>query len=327
SNMNNQFFMSVLNTELDQVWNRKEIATSLNAANVNSACVDNNGNVYVGYRYSVENNEYIGRVTVYQSQGKPRNIDIKTPNGFVHKVAVVPAKKGDAVYMAGAYAGNADCLIGVFSQTVATANFKPGKLQSKEFSPELVKQLDKESWASTKSKKYGLWPITLKAYELEDGSIGMAGQFERYTSTERHSYVHTGAILNVRLNGSNDQITWIPRYRVSAGNIIGSSYYAFPHKDKLLIFYNDEADNLKKEVGEKYSTSNNYKNVVLAVATMDENGKLKREKLIDLANENYLPVGESIFPITPTSLAVPILKIKGAGGIGAESKTGVINIE
>src|SRR5688500_6409482 len=82
SNMNNQFFMSVVNADLDPVWSKKEIATSLNAANVNSACVDNKGNVYVGYRYSVEKNEYIGRVTVYQAQGRPRNIDIKTPNGF-----------------------------------------------------------------------------------------------------------------------------------------------------------------------------------------------------------------------------------------------------
>ncbi len=327
SNMNNQFFMSVLSSDLDQLWSRKETATSLNAANVNSACVDNNGNVYVGYRYSAEKNEYIGRVTVYQQRGKPKNIDINTTNGFVHKVSVVPAKKADVVYMAGTYARETDRLIGAFSQTITTSNLKPGKLIAKEFPTELVELTAKDAWASTKSKKYGLEPITMQPYELEDGSIALVGQFRSFTSTEKHSYNISGGIVNIRLAESEAQFSWIPKYRVSAGYSIGDAYYAFPHKNKLLIFYNDEADNLKKAIGEKYSTSNNYKNVVLAVASMDDEGKLSREKLIDMASENYLPVGESITPISSASLSVPILKIKGAGGIGAESKTGVINIE
>lgn len=326
SNMNDQFFMAVLKPDLDLIWNRKE-TVGLNRTIVNSTCVDNIGNVYTGYNYNSGGDANKSRVSVYVQKGRPVNVEVKMATGHPYDVLMVPSKKGDEVYVTGTYAGHANCLIGIYSQSISTSTFKQNRIVTKEFTPQLIELIAKDSWASTKSKKYGLEPISMQAYELEDGSIGLVGQFRKSNSTEKHVYILSGGIVNVRLKDNDASFSWIPKYRVSAGSTIGDSYYAFPYKDKLLIFYNDEADNIKIPVGEKYSTSNNYKNVVLAVASMDANGTLKREKLVDLANENYLPVGESIMPRSSRCLLVPILKIKGMGGIGAESKWGVIDIE
>jgi hypothetical protein len=48
---------------------------------------------------------------------------------------------------------------------------------------------------------------------------------------------------------------------------------------------------------------------------MDKDGKLQRKNLIDLADENFLPVGEDIIPLSSNLLGVPIPKVKGFGGI------------
>ena len=60
---------------------------------------------------------------------------------------------------------------------------------------------------------------------------------------------------------------------------------------------------------------------------MDKDGKLERKNLIDLANENFLPVGEDIIPLSSNLLRVPILKVKGLGGIAENGKWGTITIE
>ena len=310
---------------------------------VASVCIDNAGNVYAGYKYKLAKNELGSMVSIYKSKDATVNLQLKPASGYADDVQVVPAKNGDAVYVAGTYTGQPERVVGVYFQTISTSTFKPGDIYSKPFPPEFVKQLDKDSWGSTKAKNYGLNPFYCQAYELDNGSIAITGHFTMYTSTSNSGYFHTGSIINAQISSTNATFSFVPKYRVShldpydpgsaskenysPKSRIADSYFAFPYKGKLLIFYNDDAANLKKQIGQPYSTSSNYKNVVLAVAFMDKDGKLERKNLIDLANENFLPVGEDIIPLSSNLLRVPILKVKGLGGIAENGKWGTITIE
>ncbi|HEX7905249.1 MAG TPA: hypothetical protein VF487_15360 [Chitinophagaceae bacterium] len=327
SGLDNIINVSVVSIDLAPVWNRKETISMTDELIVSSAAVDNNGAAYIAYKFKAGRNEYAKHVAIYQSKGRPKDFEVRSNTGSPYQVLLVAARAGNMVYAVGTLTGESGNLTSIFSQTISSSTFKEDKIQTTDFSQDLVTQLDKDGWADTKPKKYGLDGLDMVAYELEDGSIGMVGEFERIAYGEKHSALVSGSILNVRLNSGRAVINWIPKARVSAGRTIGSSYYAFPFKDKLLVFYNDEAANLKIEVGDKYSSSNNYKNVVLVAGWMEADGKIKREKLIDLAAENFLPVGDAITLLSSSSLLVPVRKIKGFGGIDKESKWGTITIE
>lgn len=327
SSLNNQYFISVFDKDLNHLWNKKEMATEEKIV-VSSAAIDNNENVYVAYKYKVGKDDYNGRVAICQVNNMPKELEIKTENGTPYQILLIPSRKENQIYTVGTFANASGNLIGVFSQTISSVDFKLGINQSTAFSPVLVEQLDKDSWASTKVKNYGLLPLDMKAFELEDGTVSMVGEFMRHEVSPRGTGARiTGSILNIRFNNDGPVVNWIPKYRVSVQNDIGASYYPFVFKAKLFLFYNDEAINLKREVGERYSGSGTYKNVSLIVAWMEPDGKIKREKLLDLADKNFLPVGDAITPLSSSSLLVPVVKIKALGGIDKESKWATINIE
>lgn len=330
SNLGNKFFMAVLNANLDPVWRKTETVNSFGEVNANSACLDNDGKVYVGYRYGIEKNNIAGRVTVYQQKGSSRNLDIKVPGGRVRDVYVLSAKNGNVVYMAGTLANEEDDhLKAAFAQSVTTSSLTTGKLFSKEFPLELLELAKKGSWASTKKNGSGLNPLTMQPYELEDESIALVGQFQRsaYNYTKNLTEYLYGSILNIRLKDNDINFGLIPKSSIRNEYNLEDGYYAIPYKNKLLIFYNDEVKNIEKGVDERLSTSISNRGMVLAVASMDEKGMLRREKLLDLSDDHFMLVAAAITPLSSTSLSAPVVKVNTLIGIGKERKTGQINIQ
>ncbi len=55
-------------------------------------------------------------------------------------------------------------------------------------------------------------------------------------------------------------------------------------------------------------------------------GQVKREKVVDLRNESYMPFPDWILANGNNSFLVPMLKIKALGGIASESKYATIKI-
>jgi hypothetical protein len=60
---------------------------------------------------------------------------------------------------------------------------------------------------------------------------------------------------------------------------------------------------------------------------MDKDGKIKRENIMDLTKDDFLPVADAITAQSSSSLLVPANEIKSLGKIGNESKVVTITIE
>ncbi|HKO81917.1 MAG TPA: hypothetical protein VJU78_16035 [Chitinophagaceae bacterium] len=326
--LGNEYFISVTDTGLNPAWEKKETVIAGEKIEISSAVVDNNGTVYTTYRINPEKDKYNNYMAISQPKAKTKQIEIKIPGGKPYQALAVASKKTNEVYITGTYAtGAAGFLVGVFNQVVSTNDFKAGQIQTTTFSEELVKQLarDKGDWASTKSNKFGLVHLDMRAYALEDGAIAMAGEFiEKGLTGKMHGYKISGCLLNVHFNETGTVIGYIPRYRASMAGTIADSYYASPYKDKLLVFYNDHADNLKLDVSDG---SGNYSKSVLVVGSMDKDGKIKRENIMDLTKDDFLPVADAITAQSSSSLLVPANEIKSLGKIGNESKVVTITIE
>jgi len=150
---------------------------------------------------------------------------------------------------------------------------------------------------------YGLNPIALQPFQEEDGSIDMIGAFN--SSDELGPSQHpvtvsiTGDILYIHLGVTGAPLFGrVPKYRRSAENTIGDSYYPFLFNNRLVILYNDSQSNLSK-----------------------------REKIIDLTSDSYLAVTGEIQPLSPSSILIPLRKIKGLGGLSDKFKWGTLEIK
>jgi hypothetical protein len=331
SGVDNDYYTSVLNAaDLKPLWNKKETVLQASKILVNAAVVDNNGRVFVSYKPDSDKDEYNNHIAVCQAGKRPKDIEIKLPDGRRPYQAIVVASKNGAVHIGGTYASISDFLSGVFYQSLS-AELKMSKAQTTDFTDDLIRHLDKVdkgSWASIKPKKHGLMLFKMQGYELEDESLSLIGEFRGFdVRPSGHNAVLSGSMINLHFDGSKTTIGYIPKYRASFGSTIGDSYYAFPYKNQLLIFYNDYEDNLKLDTWDKFEMSNNYTKTVLVAASMESDGKIKREKIMDLTEDSFLPVGQNMVPATGKSLIIPISRIRKLGGIDDDSKWGTITID
>jgi len=140
-------------------------------------------------------------------------------------------------------------------------------------------------------------------------------------------FILSGDVLWVHFAGAQVFFNRIPKIRVSAENTIGDSYKAVKWKDRTLVFYNDTEKNLKKDLADEPSRSDEYKDLVLAGAAMTPDGKIKRELVANLTNDNYLALTKQIENLSSSSFLVYFVRIKGLGGVTSDIKLAKVDVE
>jgi hypothetical protein len=269
------------------------------------------------------------RIEISSAQ-KKISIDIVLPQGELYQTLIVPFGKGDFMHVAGTIAQEKGYLYAVFYQKLNTITGKLSSIKITPFSTELVQHIDKKdegSWAYSREKKFGLFTLPFEGFDLEDGGLSLIGEFEREVPSEKYTSLRSGSMLNIRFNNGEAIVGYIPKYRVSAGSSIGSSYYAHPYKNQLLIFYTDRAENANLGTMEKFKNSNKYNELALFYAYMDASGKIQRKVLLDVSNDSYLPVADAARRFTSNTFLIPLKKIKSLGGLADESKWLTLKVE
>jgi hypothetical protein len=326
SGLDNDLYMALLNENLDPQWSKKEVIKSPAQVGINTTCVDDQGDILMTYRITVDK-EYMSHVWIYR-QGKPViDKEVKLAEGHPREMHLVASRTAPVVNIVGTYIGATDLINGAYILPLSTADFKLGKPTQTAMPDALIKLFDNDGWASTKKKHYGLSMIGVQALQLEDGSIDLVGMFRSRNALTRVVQEIAGDILVIHIKDGNAVFGRLPKHRASTGSMIGDAYYAFPYKNKTIIFYDDSESNLKQRIEETPNSSNVYKNLIMVAATMEADGTIKREKLFDMRDDNYLAVADAIRVLSPSSVIVPIRKIKGLGGIADYFKWGTIEIK
>ena len=88
----------------------------------------------------------------------------------------------------------------------------------------------------------------------------------------------------------------------------------------MIIFYNDHLSNLKLDISKPPVRSDVYKNSVMAAAIIDSNGLIKRQKVIDQSDEDYLASVESMQEMVQGNYFLAMRRIKGSGGVTSDTK-------
>ncbi len=329
SGTNNSYQYTVMDYELNVLRKKIETVAQVKRITIQSSAIDNDGNVICSYRANPDKDVYLQRIAISSAQ-KTKTIDLIVPDVKLYQSIVVPSFKGELIHVAGTFTTDENHLKGLFYQKLNTSTGQLSKIIVTPFTTELVQHLDKKDdggWANRKEKKFGVDRIDFEGFELEDGELALVGEFARTVTTEKNSYLISGSMLSIKFTSGIPTVGYIPKLRRSAGRTIGSSYYAHPYKNQLLIFYNDRAENAALGMMDKFKDSNKYNEVALFAAYMDASGTIQRKVLIDLSNDSYLPVAEAARRFDSNSFLIPVKKVKGLGGIADESKLLTLKVE
>lgn len=321
----NKCFISVFDENMNVKWSKLQDISTSTAYQFRSACIDNNGNVYVAYRLPDVPKE--NRVAVIKEKSAPHEIALNL-NFTSTQMEVYPSNDNKTIHVAGFYIDNptASVLKGVFHTKIDAAELKLAAIKVTAFPDTLIKRFEQDGWGDSK-KNIGISPqLSQRYYEKENGVLNMIGEFRSTVWGTRVSADVSGDILNVSFDESGAIFARIPKIRKSMESRIGDSFVAFPYQNKMIVFYDDNIVNFNRSITESPASSDIYKSLVMVAAIIEADGTVNRKILINLKEENYLAVTEYLVREDAHSLFIPLQKIKGMGGISDKMRWARIRI-
>ncbi len=330
---NRKFFISVLNTDLKKIWSKEvELPFTQKFIYLIKSSISDEGKVYVSVKHydketskeSVKENgskvpAYVYKILVYTQNAKEKEIILSMGDNFVAQSILSFNKNSGIVTVGGTYKQKLKGKInGVF---YASLDAKTDVISSPKLVPfdsEILTRIDKDGFASDSEKDPGLD----KYYEIvhvakrPNGSIDLICEYryfsETYVMSQRggsywvYSYQY-GTILNTNIDKNGKAIfTRVPKnQKFSARNFNFNGFLSFfpmVYKDNLVLLFNDDKDNVDRDLEKKPDDVMNFKQSVLAAATIDVKGNLSRQAVFSNDEEDYICLPMSFTKIDDNSI-------------------------
>jgi hypothetical protein len=311
-----RLYVATLDKNMKRIQSKIYRSPGKSSFKITSTCIDNAGTAYFTHAYrkkgDIQHEVYISR-----KDGSEESKTLDFPEGSsIASIRAVADSKADRVWFCGPYTETSDGLVGVYQVALDTKTGVWGTVSKTPFNKELVEIFDKEGWAKTKEKKYGLYQwIIWEANIFNDGILHLTGEFREFVQTQKSGFTTTGSILNASFRDGKAVFTRIPKARVSAGSTYGDSYRIFGYQNKLIVFYNDYPSNLQLDLSAEPKRSDVYTNSALVGAIIRTDGSVTREIVIDKTDENLLSPLSTISELQPGHFFVGLRRIKKLGGI------------
>lgn len=247
---------------------------------------------------------YTTKILVYdKGETAPHEYIVNIGDKFVHSLKIA-GDAGNGLTLFGLYKQKSEGFVnGYFisnintaSKTVSTTNINP-------FPEGLLEMVKTDKQGSDDGKDAGLAEHFkfVKMVTRDNGDRDFLVEYREVINSPRSAYIlyKCGDIIdvNVKKDGRN-VIARIPKMQVSVDDDY-LSFKAMPYKDKLLLFYNDDDENVTKDLSKKpdptsfpviteYGFSLGGKHAVLCMASIDGDGNLSRKVLVDKEASKYV---------------------------------------
>ena len=211
-------------------------------------------------------------------------------NKFIHNIDLT-TDASDNLTLFGTYKEKESGHInGYFISSIDTKSNAVSLKKMEAFPQDLVELLDKDDQGSKKEKDPGLQVyFRLKESMLRDnGSLDYILEFYRmvehtvsngrYTRTY-YTYEY-GDIIVVNVNqAGKTTFVRIPKMQFSTDFTAASSFVSITHNNKLYFFYNDDKDNIDRDLTKKPATCSHFGGSSFVMTTVDEKGAFTRQEL------------------------------------------------
>ncbi len=329
---NEKYYVGVFNTDLRKIWSREvELDINQRYLALYDQDITNDGKVYVALKHYDkevtkervrENGEKIPSYTyelyVYADEkSKEKQIKFNLDNRFIEGTKLIYDKKG-TVTAAGMYKAKYNGRItGAFYATLDpnTSEIKNPKMV--DFPEDLIALVDKDGFASDKKSDPGLYQhfrinqILARA----NGSVDLVSEYYRLdivttydpkTGVSRTNYYYYyGDIVNTNIDKDGKAVfTRVPKNQKFVNASLFMGYFPLVFKDKLVLLFNDDKDNVDRDLSKKPDDIAKFKNSVFVAATIDAKGDLHREAIYDNDDEDYIVLPRNTERISETSYLI-----------------------
>jgi hypothetical protein len=257
---------------------------------VTSERIKKNGNKYPSYKT---------KMLLYSKDNKtPKEFELDVKDKFVNNLSLA-SDANNNLMLFGLYKNNYNGYInGYFLTVIDRINKKVTLKKMEQFPEELVTQVDIDKQGSDNEKDPGFsnWFRLARIVERENGVIDYLLEYSSevfvnvpstYNGTSwsrSYSYwsYNYGDIIDISIRPDNSSMfSRIPKTQQSKDIRLFSNFVALPYKDKLLVFYNDDPDNLERDIRKKPDDIAKFTNSVLAMVTVNSDGSIERKAIFD----------------------------------------------
>jgi hypothetical protein len=317
-----EFFLAVFDDKLNLRWSKRE-PRQLIRGRIQSTIITNKGEIYQTYKREVQ-----GYVVISSEARPAQTVAMPDDIPATLNILLVNSTLGDTVFVAGTYGESFRALRGVFKSYLVSGASTLGRIQKVEFPDKLVEQFHEDGWASKKEKRFGMDPeFHPKIMITNDGIVNITGEFSMTDFMAKGAPGYMASLLNIRSDSPKPTFTRIPKMRVTTASRAGNYFYTMPHNDKLIIFYNDHAEHLERDISLAAKRSDNILGCSVVAAVIEKDGTVSRKVVFNRNKESLLAIVAASNVVSKNSLQVTLQRF-GVLGVQVDNQViGVIELE
>jgi hypothetical protein len=334
---NKKIYFTILDNDLKKIWSKDTELPMLDKyCIIYDFDMSNDGKVYVAVkqydkevsRESVRRNSrkvpsYVYKMFIYdQKVPAPKEITFNLNDNFVHGTKIAFNKSG-AITVAGLYkkkySGN---LTGAFYATIDPLTNAISNPKMVEFPIEMLTLVDKDNFGSDKKSDPGLYDEfrIRNILTRPDGSVDLVSEYYdldivtrtsnsgsgvSFGTTRTDYYYYYGDIINSNISKDGKAtFTRIPKNQKAINTQLFLGIYSFIHNNNLVILYNDDKDNVDRDLSKAPDDIMKFKNSVLVAATVNSKGDLNREAIFSNDDDDYITIPRSFIKATNNSYII-----------------------
>ena len=351
---NEKYYMGVYEDNMNKLWDKTvQLPYKDKYITVLDNLVTNDGRVGVILKHydqevsseSIKENGI--RVPAYKTKLLLYEKDVATPfeyiidinNKFVHSLHLTD-DKATTMNLFGLYKEKYNGHVnGFFTASINLITHKIETSKTLEFPSELVELVNKDRQGSDKEKDPGFDDAFgyVQTIYRTDGSKDYLLEFRQqllheYRDTRGYSYSYweyrNGDIIDISVKTDDKYVICrIPKMQDLNNTVNYNSFKALTYKDKLVLYYNDNEDNVNKELIKKPETMSNANKCVFMMATVDASGHLSRNIVINHKEVKLTVATNECFLLDEQHLGIYAIKSEGIFFTSAKDMIGMLELK
>ena len=331
-----KLFFVIFDNDLKKIWSKEaELPILEKFCYIFDFDMSNDGKVYIAVKHydkaisreAIKRNSrkvpsYTYEMYIYSDKvPAPKVITFDLGDNFVHGTKIAFNKNG-TITVAGLYkkkySGN---ITGSFYANLdpITGAIKTPKMV--EFPIEMLELVDKDNFGSDKKSDPGLYDEfrIRQILTRANGSVDLVSEYYdrevvTHTNTSSTGAVSSssteiryyyGDVINTNIDKDGKAtFTRMPKNQKYVNSNIFMGIYAFVHKDNLVILYNDDKDNVDRDLSKKPDDIMKFKNSVFVAATIDMKGNLNREAIFSNDDDDYITLPKNTIKTSDNSYII-----------------------
>jgi len=355
-NANQKYYIAVLDSNMKKIWDKSvELPYADKYISLQDELVTNDGRVGVILKHydqevtkemvKVDGNKipaYKTNMLLYdQAIEKPTEYVLDLNDKFVHSLQLVSDNSANIVLF-GLYKERYNGYIsGFFTATFDKKTNKTSITNLNKFPDDLVTQIKTDKQGSDKEKDPGL-SAWFKLAGTETRSNGSKDFILEYSSEQlmtatsyngAFSYTYTywlydyGDIIDINLQKDGKVIIGrIPKMQQSIDVRAFSNFKILPYNDKLLVFYNDDDDNINRDINKKPDEFTKFNKSVFVMGSFDKAGNVTRDVLFKNKDNKLTTATRECVQIDKNRIGLYAQKLGGVFS-SAKDMVGIMTIQ